>query len=84
MNARKAAGVETWRDSLESTVCFLAMHLSIYRIGKRIDRIVTYTRVIQSGNLKDKLPILRDDEFTVIERGINVMTEKLEHYRRKI
>lgn len=80
MNARKAAGVETWRDGFESTVCFLAMHLSIYRIGKRIDRIVTYTRVIQSGNLKDKLPILRDDEFTVIERGINVMTEKLEHY----
>ena len=61
-------------------ICFLAMHLTIYRIGKRIDRIVDYTKIIQSGNFKDKLPIYRDDEFTVIEQGMNVMAEKLEHY----
>lgn len=61
-------------------VCFLAINLSVYHIGKRLDRIVDYTRVIQSGDLKQKLSIDSDDEFTSIEQGLNEMTVKLNHY----
>lgn len=61
-------------------ICFIAINLAIYVIGKRIDRIVNYTRIVQSGNLKEQLAIDRNDEFTVIEQGLNTMTEELSHY----
>lgn len=60
--------------------CFIAIRIAIYLIRKRIGGIVRYTRTVRDGQLSEKIKIDRNDEFTVIERGLNIMTERLERY----
>ncbi len=61
-------------------VSFLFVLCAIYLMGKRIDRIVQFTQELEVGELNKRIPIRLDDEFTVIESGLNSMAQRLESH----
>ena len=60
--------------------CFIAIRIAIFLIRKRIGGIVQYTRKVRDGQLSEKIEIEKNDEFAIIERGLNIMTDRLEQY----
>ncbi len=61
-------------------VSFLFVLCAIYLMGKRIDRIVKFTQELEVGELNKRISIKSDDEFTVIESGLNSMAKRLESH----
>lgn len=59
---------------------FATFVFAIYMMGKRIENILEYTYVLQTGELSQRIQIQKQDEFTSIEKELNTMAGRLNNY----
>ncbi len=63
--------------------CLLITAISTRLFSRRINRIVHHMSKLETGNFSETLKSVSDDELSIIENGLNKMTERLQSHIKK-
>ncbi len=63
--------------------CLFISAISTRIFSKRINKIVNHMSVLETGNFSTDLKIISDDELSIVEKGLNKMTERLQRHIEK-